>query len=572
MIAPGRIASSAWNRVSRQQSALALFAMILVVAVFVLSPIGIILLEAFRGADAGFSLDAWSRAFSEPGLARSIFNTLSVVIATQLISTPIAIFIAWLLARTDLPGRRWLEFGFWMAFLIPILGTTTGWILLLDPMFGLINQGLRAIGIGGPGGLFNIYSYWGIVFTHLVTLSISVKVILLTPGFRNLDASLEEASRVSGAGIFRTLTRIVLPVLTPVLVVVFLMALIRALEAFEIELILGRPIDFSVYSTKMYQLLRGSPPDLPSATVLATVILLLLVPMALVQRWMSTRRNYATVTGRQSRALFKLRRWRWPSFILVATAVLMMTVIPIVFQALGSLMTLFGFFDIDQVWTLQHWHRALTQAAFLRTLSNSLMIGFATVAFALVVFSLLGYTIARSQHRSRSVLDFLTWLPFTIPGVILGLGILQFVLNVPFMRPIFGSIWVLVLAAGLASITLGVQLFKSGFLQISTELEEASRVSGASWARTFRVIDMPLIMPTAAVVAMMVFASAIRQIGALVFLFTGRTQPLSILQMELLFGSELGAAAVVGTVVALLSISGAVAARAVEQKYSWHAS
>jgi iron(III) transport system permease protein len=246
---------------------------------------------------------------------------------------------------------------------------------------------------------------------------------------------------------------------------------------------------------------------------------------------------------------------------------MMMTVVPIIFQAVGSLMTLFGFFDLEQVWTLRHWERALTQPAFLRTLKNSLLIGFTTVSIAMLVFSWIGYTIARSQHRARSLLDFFAWLPFTIPGVILGLGILQFVLYVPPLRALFGSIWIMALATGLASITLGVQLFKSGFLQISRDMEEASAVSGASWLTTFRVVDMPLILPTAAVVAMMVFASAIRQVGALVFLFTGQTQPLAILQMELLFGSELGAAAVVGTIVAMLSIAGAVAARIVENKY-----
>jgi len=528
-----------------------------------------ILIKTFRNIDGSFGIGAWTRAFAEPGIVQSIINTISVVVATQVISIPVSIAIAWLLARTDLPGRRWLEFGFWMAFLIPVLGTTTGWILLLDPMFGLINQALNFIGIGGPGGPLNIYSYWGIIFTHLVTLSISIKVILLTPGFRNIDASLEEASRVAGASIFTTLTRIVLPLLTPVLMVVFLMALIRALEAFEIELILGRPIDFSVYSTKMYMLLRDSPPDMPSATVLATVILLLLMPLVFLVRWMSTRRNYTTVTGKQNFTPFKLRRWRWPAFILLAVAVLMMTVVPIAFQAIGSLMTLFGFFEIEHVWTFQHWERALTQPAFLRNLSNSLMIGCGTVALALFVFSLLGYVIARSRYRARFLLDFFVWLPFTIPGVILGLGILQFVLNVPLLRPIFGSIWIMVLATGLTSITLGVQLFKSGFMQINPEMEEASRVVGASWINTFRVIDMPLILPTTAVVAMMVFASAIRQVGALVFLFTGKTQPLAILQLELLFDSELGAAAVIGTVVALLGIFGATVARFVAGKYSF---
>jgi iron(III) transport system permease protein len=307
---------------------------------------------------------------------------------------------------------------------------------------------------------------------------------------------------------------------------------------------------------------------MPSATVLATIILLLLMPLAMLERWMSTRRNYTTVTGKQNLTLYKLRRWRWPAFALVAGAVLMMTVIPIAFQAVGSLMTLFGFFDIENVWTLQHWERALTQPGFIRTLSNSLLIGVGTVAVALTAFSLLGYVLARSRFRTRFLLDFFAWLPFTIPGVILGLGLLQFVLNVPLLRPIFGTIWIMVLAAALTSITLSVQLFKSGFMQIGPEMEEASRVAGASWLNTFRVVDIPLILPTTAVVAMMVFASAIRQVGALVFLFTSQTQPLSILQLELLFDSELGAAAVVGTIVAIIGISGAAVARFIESKYS----
>jgi iron(III) transport system permease protein len=105
-------------------------------------------------------------------------------------------------------------------------------------------------------------------------------------------------------------------------------------------------------------------------------------------------------------------------------------------------------------------------------------------------------------------------------------------------------------------------------MQIGPEMEEASRVAGASWLNTFRVVDIPLILPTTAVVAMMVFASAIRQVGALVFLFTSQTQPLSILQLELLFDSELGAAAVVGTIVAIIGISGAAVARFIESKYS----
>src|SRR5262249_23481621 len=148
------------------------------------------------------------------------------------ISITVGIILAWLLARTDIPLRGVLEFSFWLAYFIPALPVALGWILLLDPKYGLINEWLARLPfVSGP--LFDIYSFWGIVWVHLSASTISIKVMLLTPAFRNLDAALEEASHVAGASVLKTLRRIAVPIMTPTILVALILGLIRSLEAFE---------------------------------------------------------------------------------------------------------------------------------------------------------------------------------------------------------------------------------------------------------------------------------------------------------------------------------------------------
>ena len=184
-------------------------AVLAAVAFTVVYPMLLVALQSFQvaapGEPARWGLDGWRAAFTEPGLRAALINTLTVTVVRQLISLPLAVLIAWLIARTNLPGRDWIEVGFWAAFFLPSLTVTLSWILLLDPDYGLINTWLaRLPWVGKP---FNIYSFWGIVWVHVITGSLTVKVILLTPAFRNMNAALEEASRVAGASTLRTALR-----------------------------------------------------------------------------------------------------------------------------------------------------------------------------------------------------------------------------------------------------------------------------------------------------------------------------------------------------------------------------
>src|SRR5438093_1490557 len=176
--------------------------------------------------------------------------------------------------------------------------------------------------------LFNIYSFWGIVWVQLMAHAISFKVMLLTPAFRNMDAALEEAGRTSGADQWRTLIRVTLPVMTPMLAIVFLLGLVRLFESFEVEQLVGVPFGFYVYSTKIVQLVRSDPPQLSQAAALGSLTLVLLLIAAPLQRWLTMRRSFAVVGGRMKPALIELGILRWPVFAVTGAMTLLLVVVP----------------------------------------------------------------------------------------------------------------------------------------------------------------------------------------------------------------------------------------------------
>src|SRR5581483_7753939 len=455
--------------------------LLLAVGFVVLYPLALLIVNSFRldapNGAAVYGLQAWRQAFTQTSIRVAIGNTLGLTALQVAISSVLAVGAAWIIARTDVFMRRWLEFGFWLAYFLPVLPVVLAWILLLDPQFGLINSGLVAL-LHRPEGPFNIYSWWGIVWAHLMTYSIAVKVMLLVPVFRNMDGSLEEAAAMAGAGRFTTSLRILLPLMTPVVLIVLLMSVIRGFEAFEIELILGLPAHIDVYSTQIFRLVHQNPAQYGSATAMGVMILAIMLPFVVAQRWATKRRGFATVSGRYRPGIVRLGAWRWPAFAGIAGLLTLMTVVPMVFLLMGTFMRLFGFFTLDNPWTLKHWTAVLSDPLFVDSLRNTLLIGLGTAALSVALFSTTAYVIVRVRFFGVAALDFLSWLPFTLPGILLSLGYLWMFLGVPLFRPLYGSHAVLILALSLSGMTLGVQLSKATLVQLGAELEEASRMSG----------------------------------------------------------------------------------------------
>jgi iron(III) transport system permease protein len=535
-----------------------------VIMLMVFYPAAVIVMSSFEPLEPGrvskFSLDAWRTAFSDPVMTSAIWNTVKVTLARQAIALPIAILLAWIIARTDIPAASSLEFLFWLGYFLPPLPVTMGWILLLDPQHGLINQWLAGLPFIKEAP-FNIYSFWGIVWAHLTTSTIAVEVMLFTPAFRNMDSTLEEASLVSGAGVLRTLGRIVVPIMTPVVGVVLLLAVVHSLQAFELELILGFPFRFYVFSTQIHWLLNQQPPQFSSATALSSIILFIMVPLIILQRRALVRRDYATVGGRYQGQRHRLGKWRWPSFFGLLTVALLITLVPLSFLTVASFMARFGYFNVPEPWTSVHWERVFDDSVFLDSLRNTLVLAGTTAILSVMLFTLVAYVVIRTRFVARAALDFASWLPSTLPGIILGLGLLSLFLGNPLLRRFYGSMSLLVLATLISSMTLGVQMIKSSLIQLGLELEEAAIVSGGTAWRSFRDIVLPIITPTLLLVGTLSFIAAARNVSTVALIATSHTRPLSLLQLDFLVDSRYESAAVIGIIVVVLTAGVALISR-----------
>ncbi len=534
------------------------------VVLCVLYPVLLVLLQSFQvaapGQPARYGLDGWRAALDEPLLRTALLNTFKVAFVRQALSLPLAVFVAWLIARTDLPGRNWFEFAFWAAFFLPAFTVTLSWILLLDPDYGLINEWLAKLPLIDKGP-FNIYSFWGIIWVHLVTGSLTVKVILLTPAFRNMNVSFEEASRVAGANTFTTALRITVPVMTPAILAVLLLGTMVSLQTFEVEQVLGIPFRFFVFSTMIYDLIVTRVPRYDAATALAALILLVTVPLVVLQQIVTHGRRYTTVTGQFQNQPHRLGRLRWPAFVLMLLLVLLVLGAPLVFAVLGSFMKLFGFFEIAQPWTLGNWQRVLSDPIFLSSLRNTLVLAGGSAVAAVLLHSLIAYVVVRTRYAGRHALDFISWLPFTLPGIILSLALLRTFLTVPILRPLYGTMALLILATLISGMPLGVQIIKGGLMQLGNELEEASRIAGASWWATYRRIVLRLLAPTLVAVGMITFVGAARNISTVALLSTSANRPLSILQLDYVAERKFEAAVVVACIIMFISLAGALCAR-----------
>ena len=538
--------------------------LLLVVGFLVLTPLALMILNSFQIARPGqpivWGLEGWVKAFSTPGIIKAITNTFTLAITRQAIALFVGAFFAWLIARTDLPMKGLLEFFFWLSFFLPALPETMGWILLLDPKYGLLNQGLIGLGLVNQS-LFNIYSFWGIVWAHMGG-TVSVKVMLLAPAFRNLDAALEESSRISGASGWHTFFHIIIPVMMPAILVTTILGIIRSLEAFEIELLLGTPIGLQVYSTKIHELVTWEPPQFAPAMALSTVFLGLLLLMVAFQRRYIANRIYTTVTGRGfSTRRTQLGRWRYPAFALVLSFALVITVLPTILLVTGTFMKLFGFFNIAEPWTLENWRATLNDPVLFRSLWNTLAIGLGAGFVGILFYSLIAYVIVKTRYRGRWLLDFLSWLPWSIPGILLGVALLWTFLQTKIFLPIYGTIYLLMVAMVIKSMPFGTQMIKSVLLQLGNDLEEASKVCGGTWVDTFRRVIVPLTMPALITVGLVGFISAARDISTVVLLGSGKSRTLSLLMLDFAAGAEFEKATVVAVIIVGLVVGAALFAR-----------
>jgi iron(III) transport system permease protein len=505
---------------------------------------------AAPGKPALYGLGNWTKAFSDAGTLNALGMSFLLSIVRLIPAVVLSVLFAWLIARTDMPGGKYIESLCWVAYFVPDFPLVLAWILLLDPNFGFLNGIAKALPFV-DGAPFNPYSFWGIVFVHTSTGGIWFKVMLLVPVFRRLGATLEEAARVAGADTTTMLWRITLPVLAPMILAVSLLSFIRGLQSFNTELLLGTPAGIYVYSTKIYDYLQREPRAYGEATALGSVFLLVLaVLLFFYWKFLRGDKKFTVVTGQGYSTLrVKLGRWRYVACAGCLLYVTVMMLLPLTFLVIGSFMRRYGFFYIAAPFTINHWGAMLSDPIFLVSLKNSLIIASVTAVGGILLYSALAYLLVSRRTVTAPLLESLCWIPHILPGILLGLGVLWLVLATPLRYFLYGSLWGIAFALILADSPVTTQAFKAGLLQLGGDLEEAARVSGASWHYTYRRILLPLLAPIAAAVGLMNFGSALTSISTPVLLYSHQSRPLAILLLEYSFTGELERAAALGLLI-----------------------
>jgi len=532
----------------------------LLVGIILVLPLGMLLTNSFNVAPAGqafrYGLGNWQSALADPTALGALWNSFALAIVRTSISVPVALVLTWLVARTDMPGRGAIEVLAWLSIFVPVLPLAFGWILLLDAKFGLVNTLLASLS-GSKSGVFDIYGFWGITWVHLASTSVAYKVVLLAPAFRRINAATEQAARVCGATAWQTLTRVTLPLLAPAILLVTVISLVLSFESFEVELLLGQPVHLCVYSTRIYDLVNNQPSNVGEATAMAVIFLVWLLLLTWLYRRALGGRSYATVTGREyaSRAAH-LGRWRWIAAGLCVAYFMVTLAAPLTLLVVGSVMRLYGFFNVANPYTLVHWQELFADPAFLSGTRNSLVIAAGASLVTMVLYSMLAYALTRYRSAVLRMVDTFVWAPWAVPGVLMSLALLWLFLATPLRSVLYGSVVGLAVAFVFRAAPLSTQFFKTSLMQIGPEVEEAARTCGAAWLRMYWKVVLPMLAPTAVTVGLITFLSAVYDISTPVLLYNAGSRPLSILMLEYSFSGarERGAAIGVLLTVAVMLI------------------
>jgi iron(III) transport system permease protein len=504
--------------------------------------------------------------FLDAGTYRVLVATMVFAGGALAVSFGLALMLAWLIERTDLPWRNAVFVVIVAAIGMPNVIAAISWSLLLNPTNGMINVGLRAVlGLEAPGPI-NVYTITGMIFVQGIAL-VPVTFLLVVAAFRAMDASLEDAAATSGGSPQVVARRIVLPLLMPALLSALVYQFVSVVESFDIPLVIGLRGGITVLSTRIF--IEANPaaglPDYGLASAYSVFLLAIaLGPMLIYNRVIARASRYATVSGHSFRTKrVRLGRWKPAAVALVALFVLFIFVLPALTLLWTSLQPFYAVPSPESIGraSLDAYQEVLGGRQFRNAIGNTLLLGAATGLGSMGLGLLIGWILVRGRSRLRFLLDLLAFTPHAMPGVIIGLSVLLLYLLLPL--PIYGTIWIIIIALTTQYVSIATRLMTGGIAQIHGHLEEAAATSGAGFANTMRRIVLPLVLPAFLNGALLVFLLSIKNLTLALMLYSPRSEVLSTMVWNLWDKADTAGTAVVGVVMIAITLTLAILLRRV---------
>src|SRR4051794_8219961 len=537
----------------------------LVAGVLVLYPVFFLLQAALNIGDpearppTAYGFDNFAGLLEYPQI---IINTLTVSFAATLMALVLGFLMAWIITRTNVPGRRLFEQMMVVPYyLTPLLGALA-WSLLGTPESGFINQAYRAF--GGTDYLLDINTPYGIAWV-MALFEGSVAFVMIAAVMKSMDPALEEASQIMGASRLRTMLRITLPLVIPGGLGAAIFVFAEMLGSFAAALVLGTPSRYYVITTAIYQLVQQYPPKIQVAAAMGVSLFAVMFFMLFLYRRIVMAGSYVTITGKAFRPrvtdIGPLR------FVLLGVCLLYLFAavgLPLITLLYASLQKIAVAFPTAGNWTLENFRVAITMNAVRSALTNSLLLGFGTATIGVVLMGLLTWLIYRSRLPGSGLIEYMVMFPQAVPRLVFAFGLMW--AWVVFPIPIYGTLWLLLIAYITVFLPLGVRTIAGVMLQIDKSLEECAQMCGASWGFRVRTVTIPLLVPGLVAAWLLLFIASVRELGASILLMGPHSKVITPSIVESWFGtsSELTAAlALIQTLVvaAAMIVLGAVARR-----------
>jgi iron(III) transport system permease protein len=539
------------SRIDFTRPVLWLFAAFMIVLIVL--PMSWLMLYAFTDKARHPTLQNFVTLLTDPAFLDPLLTTAIIATSSAVICCFVAAPIGWLVSRTDMPGRQTIRALVTASFVTPPFLGAVAWELLAAPNSGLLNQLYRYL-TGAENPLFDIYSLTGLIFV-ISCYTFPFVFVLVANALDNMPGELEDASAILGGRAWTTARRITIPLALPALVAGALIAFLQAMTLFGSPAILALPAGFHTMTTKIWSLFQY-PPKLELAAAAAVPLLLLTILLLQGQKFLLGRRGFSVVGGKYGAPRqVEMRGWRW-----AALAFCLVVLLNPVFLPYFALLN--AAFSPNATTLVTPSTATLHNIVFVFTelsstqlaLKNTVILGASTATIGTILALVVAYVTTRRVIASHRLLGFLATAPVAVPGIVLGVGLFLSYTRPPFV--LYGTLWILLLAFLTINLPSAYQQLQAAFATIHPELEDASRILGATRLQALRQITAPLLRTGVIATWCFIFIGVMRELSAAIVLFTSQTKVLSVLIYDLNESGDLAAISVLG--IAMLVITFAV--------------
>jgi iron(III) transport system permease protein len=508
----------------------------LIVGAAVIVPLGVLFVSSFLvldslGWDTVWGFDNYVTLFTDRVIPKAFLNTLLVSSGCTVLATLLGVSLAWINARTNCPLRDYLEpFNLIPFFLSPFVGAIA-WYNLASPQTGMLNALARDWFDLGPGGyLFDVSNLWGVIWVTGIFFAPLV-YLFVVGSLRRMDPSLEDSARTTGAGLFRTTMTVTLPLVMPGILSGAIIVFVTSAGEFGVPFKLSAPYGWQTLTTQIFSKAVGDDANHYLGAAMSMALGVITVFLIWVQQRYIAPRSFTTVTGKGFRPnVLDLGKWRWVALAYTVTYILVSVVLPIISLIIVSL---------HPVWTAEiRWAEMslinyrktiffwdpISISAATNGIINSFILAFGGASIAMVLALVVSYMIHRTKGYGSRLLDFLCVVPIGFPGIVLAMGVLITYIQ----TPIYATLWILLLGYITRFFPYGQRNISSIMLAISEELDQSSRMAGASWFTTLWRITIPLLKPGIFAGWILLFVIFLRELSISIILYTTGTETLSV--------------------------------------------